>query len=60
MAKIVSEKRENGVINQQAAKGDSEPTPSTFVNLLGIGLVALFVVGAVVMLVMVFRSNLSS
>jgi hypothetical protein len=60
MAKIVSEKRENSEINQQATRGDVEPTPSAFVNLLGIGLVALFVVGAVIMVVMVFRSNLSS
>lgn len=60
MAKIVSEKRENSAINQQATGVDVEPTPSAFVNLLGIGLVALFVVGAVVMLIMVFRSNLSS
>ncbi|HEY0073944.1 MAG TPA: hypothetical protein VGB77_07580 [Abditibacteriaceae bacterium] len=55
MAKIVSEKRENSAINQQATKVDGEPTPSTFVNLLGIGLVALFVIGAVVTVVMVLQ-----
>lgn len=55
MAKIVSEKRENSVMNQQATRVHVEPTPSPFVNLLGIGLVALFVVGAVAMVVMVFR-----
>jgi hypothetical protein len=55
MAKIVSEKRENSAINQQTTGVDVEPTPSALVNLLGIGLVALFVVGAVTMVVMVFR-----
>ncbi len=56
MAKIVSEKRENSAINQQATRADAEPAPSAFVNLLGIALVTLFVVGAIVMLIMVFRS----
>ena len=59
MAKIVSERREITATSLQVASKDkdNEPRPSTVVNLLGSVLVAFFVLGAVTMVVWVFRMN---
>ena len=57
MAKIVSEKRE--IVNtptHNTSGADSEPSATPLSNLFGLVLVALFICGAVTMVVLTFRS----
>jgi hypothetical protein len=58
MAKIVSEKREFVVptLPTSTAPSDKEPQNSLLATLLGVALTAIFMVGAVAMVVLAFRS----
>ena len=55
MAKIVSEKRENQPMPSAEGASKDAAAVGPLVNLLGIALVALFIIGAIAVAVMTFQ-----